>query len=197
MIFHIFLQRSNQNSLSMKRTLFVVLVFALCATSTFGQTLSDTKPHTVGLRVDFLSTAPSGYQRAIPLLSVDAEFGVVNNLINGRGSICAGGYFAFADFKKTFVDGSSMSQMYRVAGARALFRFRLAHWVEFYGGLMAGCNFIQEQTTVLSATTTKQRPEFVWAGVAGARLFPTKRFGFVLEVSEGFFSLNTGVAYRF
>jgi hypothetical protein len=151
----------------------------------------------VGASLGFVSTtyAGSGWKNTFPPISFTGEYGIVDELINGKASIGVGAELGFAGMKYTttaLATSSVSSYNYSVIrlGARGLFHYQFIDNLDTYVGLFMGYDIVSGKENF--ATSEYDGDLYV-----GARYYLTDDIAIMAEIGSNISLFSIGVAYKF
>ncbi|MDR2056984.1 MAG: hypothetical protein LBP83_01645, partial [Dysgonamonadaceae bacterium] len=129
----------------MKKVILAVLVTFIATTVLQAQNIFVKGDKVVNLGIGFGSyIGESGYKTTLPPLSLSAELGVKDGLLNGKSSIGVGGYLAYTSNKweisNQVLGTYGFDYSYFIIGARGLFHYQFVDKLDTYAGLMLGYN---------------------------------------------------------
>ncbi|MDR1153358.1 MAG: porin family protein [Bacteroidales bacterium] len=179
----------------MRRLFFLVIAFVAMTQASFAQDRVFAKHDKVvsaslGLFNARIQTG-SGWKTALPPILLSGEYGIVDNLINGKAAIGVGLDVGYVGTK--YRDAST-NKFYKysnlILDARGAFHYQFVNRLDTYAGLLFGYD-------IVSGKKRFAESEFVWGYYAGARYYFTDRFAVMAELGSSVALLNVGVAYKF
>jgi hypothetical protein len=124
----------------------------------------------------------------IPPVSGSFEMGIVDGLIQGKGSVGVGGYLGYSSYKWLGYKSRNIT-----IGARGAFHYPLVENLDTYAGVILGYNIYSDNDPY----DTYNYGNFVSGEFIGARYYFSDSFAAMAEVGFGIFNLNLGVALKF
>jgi opacity protein-like surface antigen len=185
----------------MKKILFTAIALLLTTSYAGAQDVFQRDDLVINAGIGLNNTFYSGegYSNSILPLSVSAEYGVADRLINGdNGSIGVGGYLGYAGAKWRYL-GHDHGWKYRsvIIGARGAFHYQFAPALDTYAGAMLGYNIVSAKTwgsvTGLAAASGS---DFDFALFLGARYWFNPGLAGFLELGYGISNINIGLSFR-
>ncbi|MDR1408583.1 MAG: porin family protein [Tannerella sp.] len=144
----------------------------------------------------------NGYSMSMPLISGSFEYGIVDNLINGKASIGVGGYLAYTANKYEYMPNYGHRYSYFILGPRGAFHYSPVPKLDTYGGLMLGYDIIGSST--YGAALPYDQDKYTVSGskigysiFAGVRYYFTSHIAVFGEVGYGIAPLEGGISFRF
>jgi hypothetical protein len=174
----------------MKKLLFLIVVACL----TVPQINAQDDLLETGDKVLNLGIGLSGYyggRMVTPPLSASFEVGVVDQLINGKGSVGVGGYLGFSSYRYNYIfDDYTITNL--ILGARGAFHYPFVENLDTYAGLILGYNFNSGDEFKV------HNYGFTSAEFVGARYYFSESFAAMAELGVGsIFNINLGIALKF
>jgi hypothetical protein len=135
-----------------------------------------------------------GYTGVVPPLSVSFEVGILDGLIDGKGSVGVGGYLGFSSYK--WADYYRYSNF--IIGPRGTFHYPLLDKLDTYAGLVLGYR-IHTSTWVGSGTEIGDNASggAISSAFLGARYYFSESLAAMAELGYGIAYLTLGVALKF
>jgi hypothetical protein len=135
-----------------------------------------------------------GYSGLVPPLSASFEVAILDELIQGKGSVGVGGYVGFSSYK--WADYYRYSNF--IIGPRGTFHYPLVDNLDTYAGLVIGYR-IHTSTWVGSGTEIGDNASGgpISSGFIGARYYFSDYFAAMAELGYGIAYLTLGVALKF
>ncbi|MDR1129358.1 MAG: porin family protein [Prevotellaceae bacterium] len=178
----------------MRRLFFTVIAVFAVTQASFAQNRVFAKhDKVVNASLGLFNTIHSGseWKTTFPPISLSGEYGIVDNLINGKASIGAGLYVGYTGMK---YDNHTASLSYKsshfILGARGAFHYQFVDRLDTYAGLILGYD-------IVGGNRTHDASESVWGLYIGARYYFTDRFAVMAEIGHRVSLLNIGVAFKF
>jgi hypothetical protein len=171
----------------MNRFFITVIAFFAISQMSFARDKVFVKNDIVAsANLGFYNTIRAGHGGSIivPPISLAGEYGIVDNLINGRASIGAG--LNLGCFGTKFSTGRSADLIIAAKGA---FHYQFVKKLDTYAGLMLGYDIVSGNSPYAN--------RFVWGYYAGARYYFTNKFAVLAEIGDNVALLNVGVAFKF
>ncbi|OJV35993.1 MAG: hypothetical protein BGO29_14290 [Bacteroidales bacterium 36-12] len=147
-----------------------------------------------------------GYSSGIPPISVSYERGIVEGLLNGKGSIGVGGYAAYTSNKweGSYFNGTTdvtygWKYNYIVLGARGAFHYQFVDKLDTYTGLMLGYNIVSSKyigNNIAMSTTNNNTSGFGFSAFIGGRYHFSPKYAAYAEVGYGISALELGLSIR-
>lgn len=182
----------------MKKVLLLLVAVVSLAFSAQAQSEFN-KGQLVGNLGVGLGTYTSG-SFSLPPLSVSADYGMVDGLLEGKASVGLGGYLGYYGYKTSIYDNFGHSFSNVVLGARGTFHYTFVPKLDTYAGLMLGYKIVTASmygsgvlNDTISVGTSGLFPSFF----VGARYFFTPKFGAFAEAGYGVSALELGITCRF
>lgn len=181
---------------------FVFAGFALIAQ----ESLFNKEDKVINLGIGIGSTLYSGsyYSTRIPPVSISAEYGIIDNLLDVENlNVGVGGYLGFSSsqYKYTWFDGNyGWNYTYIILGARGALHYPVTEKLDTYTGLMIGPNIVissefgdwGDGVNSNSASTSG----LIYAYYFGARYYFRDNLALMAELGYGISYLNLGVAFK-
>jgi hypothetical protein len=131
------------------------------------------------------------YISSSPALTASYEVCIIDGLIDNKGSIGVGGYFAFS---------SAKSEVYRTSnfifGARGNFHYPLVDKLDTYTGLLLGYN-VFNNTHISNNTDLGPSSALASAWYIGGRYYFNEQFSAMAELGYGTVVLTLGLSIKF
>ncbi len=144
-----------------------------------------------------------GYTGSIPPLSVSYEKGIIDGLLDGKGSIGVGGYLGYTANKwETSISGNSYGYKYSylMIGARGAFHYQFVDKLDTYTGLMLGYNVVSSKyfgDDMGAATPEASSASGIgYSAFLGARYHFSDKFAAYAEIGYGISALELGISIR-
>lgn len=128
----------------------------------------------------------------LPFVNGSAEFGIVDGLIQGKGSVGVGGMVGFRSRRYDYIGGDYV-QRYFTLGARGAFHYPLVENLDTYAGLMLGFDIYSDNDPGYNYDATG----FASYEFIGARYYFSENFAAMAELGFGVTVLNLGIALKF
>lgn len=145
----------------------------------------------------------TGYSSSIPPLSVSFEQGIMDGLLDGKGSIGVGGYLGYTANKwETAVGGDTYGYKYSymMLGARGAFHYQFVEKLDTYAGLMLGYNIVGSKyfgSDLGSYTPEASSASGIgYSAFVGARYHFNDKFAAYGEIGYGISALELGISIR-
>jgi hypothetical protein len=188
-----------------KRLLAFVVLFICGASLTVGaQHIFSKGDQAVNLGLGIGSYyGGDGYTGSIPPLSVSYEKGIIDGLLDGKGSIGVGGYLGYSANKwETSINGDTYGYKYSymMIGARGAFHYQFVDKLDSYGGLMLGYNVVGSK--YFGTDLGSYKPEassasgIGYSAFVGARYHFSDKFAAYGELGYGISALELGISIR-
>ncbi len=155
----------------------------------------------VNLGLGLGTTLYSGgfYKGTIPPVSASMELGLLDGIIEDKGSIGVGPYLGFASYKWEYQDwGFKYSNI--ILGARGCFHYPFIDKLDTYTGLLLGFQIISASefgTPIPGFNYNASSSGLTGAWFLGGRYYFTDNLAGMLELGYGIAYLNLGVALKF
>lgn len=186
----------------MKKVLFVLAAIVSFAFAAQAQSEFN-KGQLVGNLGIGLGTYTSG-NYSFPPLSVSADYGIVDGLLEGKASIGLGGYLGYYGYKTVIWNDFGHRFSNVTLAARGTFHYTFVPKLDTYAGLMLGYNIATHSyygngtlSGELNSGTNVANSGVFPALFLGARYFFTPKFGAFAEVGYGISALELGITCRF
>jgi hypothetical protein len=187
------------NRKSLLKIVFACLFCAGCSVPVFAQTTFSKGDKVINLGVGVPTyLGGRGYSMTMPLVSGSFEYGIVDNLLNGKASIGIGGYMAYTTNKYESHDYYT-KYSYFILGARGVFHYALLPKLDTYGGAMLGYNIIGSTTRASSegGHYAVDGNEIGHSFFAGARYYFSGKTAVFGEVGYGIAPVEVGISFLF
>lgn len=145
----------------------------------------------------------TGYSSSIPPLSVSFEQGIIDGLLDGKGSIGVGGYLGYSANKwETSAGGDTYGYKYSymMLGARGAFHYHFVDKLDTYTGLMLGYNVVGSKyfgTDMGSNTPEASSASGIgYSAFVGARYHFNDKFAAYGEIGYGISALELGISIK-
>jgi hypothetical protein len=189
----------------MKKVILTVLVTFIAATLLQAQDVFLKGDKAVNLGVGLGSyIGGTGYKTTVPPVSISAEWGIKDGLLNGKSSIGLGGYLAYTSNKWEtaipLVGTYGYDYTYFIIGARGLFHYQFIDKLDTYAGLMLGYNvasskyFGEELSVPVSAASAGG---FTYSTFVGAKYYFTPKLAAFAELGYGIAAIELGLSLKF
>ncbi|MDR3340692.1 MAG: hypothetical protein LBT25_11505 [Candidatus Symbiothrix sp.] len=169
------------------------MVVALCLSFSFGTYAQDVfkkgdKVVNLGIGLGTYG-GYSGFSSSFLPISGSFEYGILDNLINGKAGIGVGGYLAYTSWKNKATDWTASDF---IIGARGSFHYQFVDKLDTYVGLMLGYDIYNSSYSGSDGSSSVSFSTFL-----GARYYLTDNIGVFAELGYGVAALELGVAYKF
>jgi|SRR5690554_4649354 len=182
---------------------FVVAVVCGASTGIGAQNIFSKGDQVVNLGLGIGSYyGGSGYSSSIPPLSVSYEKGIIDGLLDGKGSIGVGGYLGYSANKwETVVGGDTYGYKYSymMIGARGAFHYQFVDKLDTYGGLMLGYNVVGSKSIGNNSGVdfgSATASGIGYSAFVGARYQFTDRICGFAELGYGVSALELGISIK-
>jgi len=134
------------------------------------------------------------FSMTIPPITGSFEYCILDQLIDGEGSLGIGGYAGYILFrgKDKFTGGNGFNVGDFVIGPRGLFHYQFIDNLDTYAGIMLGYDIVS-----FSQPNGTAGSKFCPAFFVGARYYFTESFGVFSELGYGVSPLQLGFTYKF
>ena len=143
-----------------------------------------------------------GYTSSVPPLSISYEQGILDNIIDEKGSIGVGGLLGYTSYK---YDWSSLGDNYGwkytniIIAARGAFHYALVDKLDTYTGLLLGYRIANSKAfgdfpSFGNYSASSGGVMFAW--FAGGRYYFTDKFAGMAEIGYGISYLTLGVSFK-
>lgn len=142
----------------------------------------------------------SGYSLSMPLFSGSFEYGIVDNLLNGKASIGIGGYIAYTANKHEYLSDYYTKYSYFILGPRGAFHYSPLPKLDTYGGVMFGYNMVSSSThgSYLGESSHKVNgSEIGYSVFIGARYRFAGNLAVFGEMGYGIAPIEMGLSFSF
>lgn len=183
--------------------LFFALVF-VCGIASAQSPIFEKGDKVLNLGIGFGSGlyTGGGYASHSPAISASLEVGVVDNVIDEKGSIGVGGYLGYASAKYEvrdagYIYGWRYSDL--VLAARGSFHYPLVEKLDTYAGLALGFDIVSSKETgnwPSGAYNSATASGVYLSGYLGARYYFSDNIAGLIELGSGIAYLNLGVAIK-
>jgi hypothetical protein len=184
----------------MKKSLYLILVFALCGVSAMSQNTFNKGDNVINLGLGFGSTLYSGsyYTNRIPPVSGSFEVGILDELFDENSSIGVGGYIGYTGAKW---DSNGWGWKYSsiIIGPRGSLHYQLVDNLDTYTGLMIGYNIVSSKTFGSGGLWNNYNATaggITSSWFIGGRYYFSENFAAMLELGYGVAYLNLGVSIK-
>ncbi|MDO4771113.1 opacity family porin [Porphyromonas sp.] len=180
----------------MKKTLLSLFIALVATTAMSAQDTFKQGDVAMNFGVGFANALTINSSTVVPPVSVSAEYGVIDNLVNGNnGSIGAGAYIGYTSYK---IKDSNLSANYTILGARGAYHHELHPKVDTYAGMIVGLAFsngelLKDKDFGRSYSSTK----LAYGVFVGARYMFVENIGAFAELGWGVSAVNVGLALKF
>jgi hypothetical protein len=145
----------------------------------------------------------TGYSSTIPPLSVSFEQGIIDGLLDGKGSIGVGGYLGYSANKwETSAGGDTYGYKYSymMIGARGAFHYQFVDKLDTYTGLLLGYNVVGSKLYGDGMggidTGSATGSGIGYSAFLGARYHFSDQFAAYGEIGYGISALELGISIR-
>ncbi len=190
----------------MKRKLFSLLFMTsafiggiMAQSPTFG--IGD-KVVNLGLGIGRTFNAGGGFNSGVPPLSVSYEQGILDNIIDEKGSIGVGGLLGFTSYKWGYsgVYAGDYGWKYTdiVIAARGAFHYALVDKLDTYTGLLLGYRIASAKSygSWEGRVNASSSGGVMLAWFAGGRYYFTDNIAGMAEIGYGLSYLTLGVSFK-
>jgi hypothetical protein len=142
----------------------------------------------------------SNHSMSMPLFSGSFEYGIVDNLLNGKASIGVGGYLAYTANKYKYTSDYGYKYSYLILGPRGVFHYSPVPKLDTYGGIMFGYNIVSSSsygTYSGSSNYTASGSEVGYSFFVGARYLVAPSIALFAEMGYGIAPIEAGVSFLF
>jgi len=142
----------------------------------------------------------NNYQIDLPLISGSFDYGIFDDLIDGKASISVGGYIGYTSNRFKFSGNQGYDYLYLIFGPKATFHYNFFDTWEAYGVLLLG------YTTVSSSSYGSNLDQFIKPDnvsriipsiYVGARYYFTYNLAAFAELGYGISPINVGISLKF
>lgn len=141
-----------------------------------------------------------GYKSSIPPISASFEQGIVDGLLDGKGSIGVGGYLGYTANKwETTVGSSSYGYKYSyiIIGARGAFHYQFVDKLDTYAGLMLGYNAVSSSAFGEDSNFGSPTASGIgYSAFLGGRYHFSDKLAAFAEIGYGISALELGISFR-
>jgi hypothetical protein len=137
----------------------------------------------------------SGYETRLPLVSGSFDYGILDDLIDGKASIGVGGYLGHTANRFKYVGNYEYDFSYLLIGPRASFHYHLIDELDTYGGLMFGYNIVSSSGNGQFKPNNHSR--FMSALYIGARYYFAGNISAFAEIGYGISLIEVGLSFKF
>jgi hypothetical protein len=171
---------------------FIIAFFALLQVSYAQDKVFVKGDKVIGASLGFVNTTytGNGWKNAFPPISFTGEWGIVDELINGKASIGVGAELGFAGIKYAYTNNVSYNYSILILGARGAFHYQFIDKLDTYAGLFLGYDIVSGKKNYAAS-------EFDWDFYVGARYYFTNNFAVTAEIGNNISLLSIGIAYKF
>ncbi len=144
----------------------------------------------------------SGYSSSIPPLSISYEKGIIDGLLDGKGSIGVGGYLGYSANKwETVIGGNTYGYKYSymMIGARGAFHYQFVEKLDTYGGLMLGYNVVGSKSIGNNSGVdygAATASGIGYSAFVGGRYHFSDKIAAYAEIGYGVAALELGISIR-
>ncbi len=155
-----------------------------------------------GLGIGRTFNTGGAYSSSLPPLSISFEQGILDNIIDEKGSIGVGGLAGFTTYK---LDWSALGSDYGykytdiIIAARGAFHYALVDKLDTYTGLLLGYRISNSSTYgdfPYGITYSNSSGGVMVAWFAGGRYYFSDNFAGMAEIGYGLSYLTLGVALK-
>ena len=145
----------------------------------------------------------SGYSMSMPLISGSFEYGIVDNLIDGKASVGVGGYVGYTANKYTYkyLDNFGYKYSYFIIGPRGAFHYSPIPALDAYGGGMFGYTVIGSSSFgTFHESDTKYNvndSNISYSVFVGARYYFADGISAFTELGYGIAPIEIGISFKF
>lgn len=141
-----------------------------------------------------------GYTSSIPPISVSYEQGIMDGLLDGKGSIGVGGYLGYTSNKwETTLGSSSYGWKYNyiIIGARGAFHYQFVNKLDTYAGLMLGYNAVSSSAFGDGSNFGSPTASGIgYSAFIGGRYLISDKLTAFAEIGYGISALQLGISFR-
>jgi hypothetical protein len=141
-----------------------------------------------------------GYSISMPLVSGSFEYGIVDNLIDGKASIGIGGYLAYTANKYEYGPDYGHKYSYFIIGTRGAFHYSPIPKLDTYGGAMFGYNVVGSSAYGAHSDWSSYKvngSEIGYSIFVGARYFFADNMAVFGEMGYGIAPIEAGISFSF
>ncbi|MDO5663635.1 MAG: hypothetical protein Q4G63_00070 [Bacteroidia bacterium] len=181
----------------MKKLFITLSVICLAVFTTTAQTTFHKGANVVNFGVGIGSSYyGSGYKMAVPPLAASYEYGVVDGLFDGKGSIGVGALVGFTSAKWNHINNDSYNVNYMTFAGRGNLHYQFVENLDTYAGLTLGY-YLVNQKWPEGYVGPKNNGALAWGLNVGARYYFQPNIAAMAEVGYGISILNLGIAFKF
>jgi hypothetical protein len=184
----------------MKKVILILLVAFLATSALQAQSIFSKGDKVANLGIGLGSyLGGTGYKTTFPPISLSAEYGVKDGLLDGKSAIGVGGYLAYAANKhETILPNNTFGFKYShfIIGARGLFHYQLVDKLDTYAGLMLGYNIASSKATG-TGNVAASVGGFSYSVFLGARYYFTPQWAAFAEIGYGIAAIQIGISTKF
>ena len=141
-----------------------------------------------------------GYTTVIPALAVSYEVGIMDDLIDGNGSIGIGGYLGLSSYRWRYTAfGANYGYNYTtiVVGPRGTFHYQFIEKLDTYAGVMLAASIVNStEVGIVGAGFSASGSGLVFDTFIGARYYFNDNIAALAELGFGVSYLNLGASFR-
>lgn len=140
----------------------------------------------------------NGYETKLPLISGSYEYGLFDDLLEGKASIGVGGYLAYTANRFKYAGNRGYDYSYLIIGPRAAFHYNPIENLDTYGGLLLGYNIVSSSSYGdASDRPANNESGFIPAIYVGARYYFMNNIAAFAEVGYGLSLVEVGLSFKF
>lgn len=171
------------------------MVVVLCLSFSFGTFAQDVfnkgdKVVNLGIGIGTY-LGYTGYSNSLLPISGSFEYGIIDNLINGKAGIGVGGYMAYTSWENKILSNETVSDF--ILGARGSFHYQFVDKLDTYVGVMLGYDIVSYSHT--DANLSGSGVSF--STYVGGRYYLTDNIAVFGELGYGIAALELGVSFKF
>lgn len=142
----------------------------------------------------------TGYKLTMPLFSSSFEYGIVDDLIDGKAAIGVGGYLGYTANKYEYLSDKGIKYTYFILGARGAFHYSPLPRLDTYAGVMLGYDVINSSyygDYLSTLADGRNSGEVAYSTFIGVRYFFSAALAVYSEIGYGIAPIEAGIAIRF
>ena len=155
----------------------------------------------LGLGIGRTFNTGGGYTSSFPPLSISYEQGILDNVIDEKGSIGVGGLLGYTSYKydwSVFGDNYGWKYTDIIIAARGAFHYALVDKFDTYTGLLLGFRIASSKSfgNIPDYGFSASTGGVMAAWFAGGRYYFTDKFAGMAEIGYGLSYLTLGVSLK-
>jgi len=139
------------------------------------------------------------YHTNLPLISGSFDYGIIDDLIDGKASISVGGYLGYTANQFKFTGNQGYDNLYLILGPKATFHYNFFDTWEAYGGLLLGYTIVSSSSygSIDGLIKPDNVSRLIPSIYAGARYYFAYNLSAFAELGYGISAINVGISFKF